>query len=94
MRTLTRNEIWRTSFKAIPHEQWNSPYGYTQPNRDKNEMCPYCKNEDTVVVQDSAHLTSFRDFYGDKKFKVVHCHCCSAVFSFWIEPNYEVATSE
>lgn len=93
MRTLTANEIARTAFKAIPKERWNSPYGYTHPHRDKNEMCPYCKNEDTDVVQDAAYIKPFKEFYGDKKFRVIHCHCCTAVFSFWM-PNVGVEPPE
>jgi hypothetical protein len=86
MRTLNQSEISRTAFKAQEH--WNSPFGYTHPNRDKNEMCPYCKNEDTDVVRDEAHLNAFRQWYGDKvkKFTAVHCPCCSAVWSFY-EPK-------
>lgn len=83
MRTLTTNEIGRTAFKAIPKERWESSYGYTHPHRDKNEMCPYCKNEDTDVVRDESYLAPFSAFYGDKKFKVIYCHCCTAVFSFY-----------
>lgn len=88
MRTLTTSEIARTAFKAIPKERWESPYGYTHPHRDKNEMCPYCKNEDTDVVRDMAHLEPFRQWYGEKvqKFTVVECRCCSAVWSFFV-PN-------
>ena len=88
MRQLTQNEIARTAFKAIPQERWGSPYGYTHPNRDKNEMCPYCKNEDTDVVRDIADLEPFRKWYGDRvqKFTVVHCFRCSAVWSFYV-PN-------
>lgn len=83
MRTLTDNEIARTSFRGVLNSVWKSPYGYTHPNRDKNEMCPYCKNEDTDIVRDAAYLAPFFAFYKDKKFTVVHCKCCSAVFSFW-----------
>lgn len=88
MRQLAPNEIARTSFMSIPSEAWKSPYGYTHHSRDKNEMCPYCKNEDTDVVRDTAHIAPFAEFYGNKvqKFTVVHCHCCSAVFSFYT-PN-------
>lgn len=88
MRQLTQNEIARTAFKAIPKEQWKSPYSYTHPLRDKNEMCPYCKNEDTDVVRDPDDLRPFAEWYRDKaqKFTVVRCWCCSAVWSFYV-PN-------
>ena len=84
MRILTPNEIARTAFKAIPQKEWKSPYGYTHPHRDKNEMCKYCYNEDTDVVRDPAYLAPFKEFYKDKKFRVIHCLACTAVFSFWI----------
>lgn len=88
MRQLTKNEIARTAFREIPKDRWNSPYGYTHPHRDKNEMCLYCKSEDTDVVRDIVDLEPFQQFYGDKvkKFTVVHCMCCSAVWSFYV-PN-------
>lgn len=86
MRALTQSEIGKTAFKALPAESWNSPYGYTRPHRDKNEMCPSCKNEDTDVVRDAAYLAPFRQWYGDRvqKFTVVHCSCCAAVWSFYV----------
>jgi hypothetical protein len=34
------------------------------------------------TVQDDAYLAQFKFLYGDKKFKVMHCHCCEAIFSF------------
>ena len=88
---LTQNEIARTAFKAISQERRNSPYGYTHPNRDKNEMCPYCKNEDTDVIRDKAELAPFDQYYGDRvqKYTVVHCFCCSSVWSFYV-PNTEL----
>jgi hypothetical protein len=85
MRTLTKNEIARTSFKTIPNDRWESPYGYTNPHRDKNEMCLYCKNEDTEIIKDAAYVQSFTEFYGGKKFKVIYCTCCTAIFSFETE---------
>lgn len=94
MKTLTQNEIGRTAFKHIPG-QWKSPFGYTHPHRDKNEMCPYCKNENTDVVRDAEDLVPFVKFYGDRveKFTVVYCFCCSAVWSFYV-PRAEMVHAD
>lgn len=83
MKELTENEIARTSFRSISNELWNSPYGYTHQNRDKNEMCPYCKNEDTNIVLDPVLLGRFMEFHRAVKSRltVVECLSCSAVFS-------------
>ena len=85
MKRLNENEIARTAFMAIPKERWNSPFGYTHPNRDKNEMCPYCKNEDTDVVRDAESLEPFEAWYAGRveKYTVVNCRMCSAVWSFF-----------
>lgn len=48
------------------------------------KTCPYCKNQNTDVVMDSVYLAPFRKFYGGKKFNVINCWCCEAVFSFMI----------
>jgi hypothetical protein len=84
MKQLTQNEIARTAFKAVHPGGIESPHGYTT-SRDKNEMCPYCKNENTDVVRDVAELGRFRQFYGDsvKKFTAVSCWCCGGVWSFY-----------
>ena len=80
---LTVEEVRRTAFSSINPERWRSPFGYTS-TRNKNEMCPYCKNEDTAVIRDPAHLTPFKQVYGDKyKFVAVHCWLCTAVWSYW-----------
>lgn len=80
---LTQKEIWCTSFHEILHKEWKTTYGWAHPDRDKNQMCPYCKNEDTDVVRDEAYLVPFKEFYKDRKFTVVSCWCCNAVFSYW-----------
>ena len=84
---MTKNEVARTAFRYLPNENYVSPYGYTH-NRDKNEMCPYCKNEDTDIVRDTAYLVPFVDFYGEnvQRFTVMNCWCCSAIWSFYV-PN-------
>ena len=81
MRELTRNEIARTSFKY--YKDWNSSFGY-KTNRDKNEMCPYCKNEDTDIIRDAVSLRPFQEYYKDMEFKVMSCYCCNAVFSYGV----------
>lgn len=85
MKQLTPNEIYRTAFKSIPQDKWQSQFGYSYPNRDKNEMCPYCKNEDTEVITNEVELQPFKQFYSDKvkKFTVVQCFCCSGIWSFY-----------
>lgn len=85
MKKLTRNEIWRTSFLELKSTEFKSAYGYTHPNKDKNMMCVYCKNEDTSVVRDPAYIKDFEDYYEDRvtKFTVCHCPACDAVFSFF-----------
>ena len=79
---MTPNEIYRTAHKYIPKEQWKSTL-FLRPDRDPNEMCISCKNEQTDVVRDAATLSGFQEFYGDrvKSFKVISCHCCGAMFS-------------
>lgn len=84
MRQLTTQEILYTAFRKRPQDDFKSVYGYTHPERDKNDMCPYCKNEDTDVVRDSAYLKQFDDIFsseGVKGFRVLSCYCCGAVFS-------------
>lgn len=84
MRDLTDSEIVATAYKYIPKENWSSPFEYMLPKRDKNEMCPYCKNEDTNVVTDQAFLNRYKKLFKNKEFKVLECHCCSSIFS-WVK---------
>ncbi len=85
MKQLTQSEIARTAFKEVLHERWKSPYGYTHPQRNKNEMCPYCKNEDTEVIRSQADLKPFAEFYKDKvkDFTAVRCGCCEGMWSYY-----------
>lgn len=32
---------------------WPSPFGYERPHRPMDEMCPFCKNEDTQADGDA-----------------------------------------
>jgi hypothetical protein len=61
--------------------EFQSPYGYTHPDRDKREMCPYCYNEDTrrIVGQESA---PFEQYHAGKPFRAFECQSCSATFHF------------
>ena len=52
---MTPNEIYRTAHKYIPKEQWKSTL-FLRPDRDPNEMCISCKNEQTGVVGRTLYL--------------------------------------
>lgn len=82
-RILTANEIRRTAFKAVGRSKGGG-YGYTHPARDANEMCVYCKNEDTERVTDVGYLAPFAKEWGAAAHKVFSCACCTAVFSFGV----------
>lgn len=84
MRSLTDKEIVATTFRYIPGEKTWSSYGYTYPKRDKNEMCPYCKNEDTDVVTDQAFLNGYKRLFKGRDFKVMECPTCTAIFA-WVK---------
>jgi hypothetical protein len=86
MKQLSISEIYRTSFKYLRRDLWKSPYGYYM-NRDPNEMCPYCKNEDTNIVRNTVDLQLFKEFYSSVEipnYIVVECDCCTAVWSFYL----------
>lgn len=89
MRQLTPSEIFKTTHARI--DSWrNTPFGRLHPERDPNDMCRYCKNEDTTIVRDEAELRPFREFFKTSHFKVLHCHCCDAVFSVYWPREAEV----
>lgn len=84
IKQLTQNEIYRTAFKRIDNWDKKNSQFFLNKNRNPNEMCPYCKNEDADVVIDKTDLNRFENFYKDKyNFKVMHCSYCEAVFSFY-----------
>lgn len=56
--------------------QFVSPFGYTHPNDDKRQMCPYCYNEDTERVTDVLELKPYEQYYHGLPFKVYTCYCC------------------
>lgn len=84
MRLLSSNEIGRTAYR-YNGEIKPSAFGYTHPELDKNYMCPSCKNENTDAIIDDYYLKPFRDFYGERKFKAINCHCCGAMFSVFFD---------
>jgi len=83
---VTPNEVWRTAFKEIPQQNWESPYGYKHPDKDPNQMCVYCKNEDTDVVRDSAVRELYSKEFKDQveKFTVMYCSACTAQWSYYV----------
>lgn len=85
-RVLTPIEIRRTAFKAVSSQK-SGGFGYTHTSRDANEMCIYCKNENTTRITDPGYLAPFAVEWGASKFKVFECHCCTAVFSFGVKDD-------
>ena len=87
---MTPNEIYCTAHKYIPKERWKSKL-FLRPDRDPNEMCISCKNEETEVVRDISVLRDFANFYSGKvkSFKVVSCNCCGAMFSVFTPKEKE-----
>ena len=71
MRSLTLNEIARTAFPQLPERD----------GKDSNHICPYCKNQSTDTVRDTAYRGPFKAFYKLRPFTVYHCYCCTAVWS-------------
>jgi hypothetical protein len=87
MKQLTQSEIGRTAFPWKDPSNFTSTFGRTHPLRDPNEMCIYCKNENTDRVLDQALLKPFLDFYKEAKFKAFHCSACESVFSVYYKGN-------
>lgn len=58
-----------------------SPFGYTHPDRDRREMCPYCYNEDTRRMV-GLGLAPYEDYHSGKHFKAFECAACNAKFHF------------
>lgn len=78
------NQVLNVSFQY--YENWNtvtskSMFGHTKLNFDLNYMCPYCKNEDTNLVQDTTILNIYHHVFKKCSFwKMIHCSCCTATF--------------
>jgi hypothetical protein len=79
MRQLTQIEIGRTAFREhdLPEDRVSTV--------DSNNICPYCKNQETDIVYNALDLAPFKQFYGDKPFRVMECFSCSAVFSICLK---------
>jgi hypothetical protein len=58
-----------------------SPFGYTHPERDKREMCPFCKNEDTRRLVGLEH-DMLKTYYQNTPYKVFECEACRGRFHF------------
>lgn len=84
LRTPSRNEVARTAFPCLQKPVWNGVYppGHVFSDLDTNKICPYCKNQDTDIIHDDVCLAPFKEFYGEIKFKALHCALCEAVFSY------------
>lgn len=65
---------------------FNSPFGYTHPERDKREMCPYCYNEETTRIV-GTELNPFTDFHKGTPFRAFECSACNAKFHFTTTEN-------
>lgn len=78
------HEVLQVSFKYIPLENWKpSIFGRTKPEVDSNYMCIYCKNEDTVVVQDKAILNMYSSYFKSCSFwKMINCTSCTTTFFY------------
>ncbi len=76
------HEVCYLSFLYIPLENWfKTPFGRIKPEVDPNYMCIYCKNEDTIVVQDKAILNMYSSYFKSCSFwKMINCPSCTATF--------------
>ena len=92
MRQLTQREQLQTTFKwvEVKGRNWGNAL-YTGRNPDPNESCPYCKNDFPDVIRDKAYLASYEvnPFFQGKKYKVMSCYCCNAIFSWYKEKESE-----
>lgn len=88
MITLTARQQCQTSFqwKPFTKETWENASRIDNAN-DPNNICPYCRNENTTPVTDSSVLLSYREnpSFDGFTFKVFSCYCCNAVFSWYKE---------
>lgn len=61
-----------------------SGFSYEYPDKDKKEMCIFCKNENTKRIIGEHNLMEFKNYYKSDNFKAFECPCCNAVFHFKI----------
>jgi len=72
-------------------KQFSSPFGYLYPERDKREMCPFCKNEDTRRIV-GLELMSFEEYHGENPFKAFECQACNGTFHYATQiPNKPIS---
>lgn len=70
-----------TAFGGQMASPFLSPFGYTHPEREKREMCPYCKNEDTRRLN-GLELMPFEEYHGQNQFRAFECSACGGRFHF------------
>jgi len=63
---------------------FRSPFGYTHPERDKREMCPFCENEDTRRLN-GLELMPYEEYHGQNPFKAFECSACGGQFHYTID---------
>lgn len=77
---MNTRQILQTAFRYI--EDWKpSPFG----RGNTNDMCPYCKNEDTDVIRDKSFLAQWENIkaFDGMIVKVLQCYSCTAIFSHY-----------
>ena len=77
----------RGSLHAVVGRRFVSPFGYTHPNDDKRQMCPYCYNEDTQRITDFVDLQPYQEHHKGKPFKAYSCYCCGGKWHWSETPN-------
>lgn len=84
MKTTTENQ----THAGIPG---HTAFGYTHPERDKREMCPFCKNEDTRRLN-GLELMPFEEYHGQNPFKAFACAACGGQFHYASDVEVRTAT--
>lgn len=78
--------------ERVARHQFVSPFGFTHPNDDKRQMCPYCYNEDAQRITDFVDLKPYVEYHHGKPFKAYSCYCCGAKWHWGETPNIPVDT--
>jgi len=68
----------------------HNPGAYTHPERPMDEMCPFCKNEDTRIIV-SIERIPVAKYYGHEDFVAVECSACGGKFHFTRKKFKEIA---
>jgi hypothetical protein len=66
---------------TLPALSSKSPFGHTNPERDKREMCPYCYNE-TPRRMVGIELIPYEAYHVGAPFKAFECEACRATYHF------------